>query len=193
LKKYEFDDEPEYIKDEESFFNKVKKSGVEDSSELGKMPGLELIDSRSRKIRRAKERQAELKTKAIINSKVKPVEDSADFSGKIPPLIFIANKCEDGFEGDILSEFYLKFPTTCSMIDEKTGEPIAPLFMSAEHGDGLTDLLQRIQASIPSTSKQIFIDRQEKRLKRFEEYKKMLLDEIVLTRTDEINLESQKK
>lgn len=120
-----------------------------------------------------------MKQKATIRSQVKPVEDSADFSGKIPPLIFLANKCEDGFEGDILSEFYLKFPATCSMIDEKTGEPIAPLFMSAEHGDGLTDLLQRIQASIPATSKQIFIDRQEKRLKRFQEYKEMLLDEIV--------------
>ena len=29
---------------------------------------------------------------------------------KVPPILYIANKAEDGFEGDILSDFYRKFP-----------------------------------------------------------------------------------
>lgn len=71
----------------------------------------------------------------------KPREEGADFAGELPPIVFIANKCEDGFEGDIYSDFYQKFPLTAEMTDPLTGEPIAPMFISAEHGDGLTDLL----------------------------------------------------
>jgi len=43
--------------------------------------------------------------------------------------------------------------------------------LSAEHGDGMTDLLQRIQACIPETKVQEHKDRQAKRLARFKEYK----------------------
>ena len=56
-------------------------------------------------------------------------------------MIFIANKCEDGFEGDVLCDFYSKFPESTSMLDPITGESIVPLYVSAEHGDGFTDLL----------------------------------------------------
>jgi hypothetical protein len=47
-------------------------------------------------------------------------DDGVDFSAKIPPIIFIANKCEDGFEGDVLSDFYTKFPEASGQIDPLT-------------------------------------------------------------------------
>jgi predicted GTPase len=62
----------------------------------------------------------------------------------MPPIVFVANKCEDGFEGDVLSDFYLKFPEAAKLIDPSTGQPIVPLNVSAEHGDGMIDLLQKI-------------------------------------------------
>ena len=71
-------------------------------------------------------------------------DDGVDFSAQIPPIVFIANKCEDGFEGDVLSDFYTKFPEASGQIDPLTAQTIAPLYLSAEHGDGMTDLLQRI-------------------------------------------------
>jgi len=39
----------------------------------------------------------------------------------MPPIIFVANKCEDGFEGDVLSDFYLKFPEAVKILDQTTG------------------------------------------------------------------------
>lgn len=62
----------------------------------------------------------------------------------------MANKSEDGFEGDILADFYQKFPTMTTAIDPITEEPYEPLFISAEHGDGLTDLFDRLQKHIPA-------------------------------------------
>jgi hypothetical protein len=29
---------------------------------------------------------------------------------EIPPIIYVSNKSEDGFEGEVLAEFYAKFP-----------------------------------------------------------------------------------
>jgi hypothetical protein len=29
---------------------------------------------------------------------------------RVPPIIYLANKAEDGFEGEILADFYRKFP-----------------------------------------------------------------------------------
>ena len=46
----------------------------------------------------------------------------------VPPLIYVANKCEDEFEGDVMCDVWRLD------VDE-------PLFISAEHGDGLQDLL----------------------------------------------------
>jgi hypothetical protein len=58
---------------------------------------------------------------------------------KVPEILYLANKAENGFEGDILSDFYKMFPHAASELDAD-GNPIEPLFISAEHGDGLTDL-----------------------------------------------------
>ena len=58
---------------------------------------------------------------------------------KIPEIIYLANKSENGFEGDILSDFYKMFPHAANEFDAD-GKPIEPLFISSEHGDGLTDL-----------------------------------------------------
>ena len=63
--------------------------------------------------------------------------DEIDLSTAMPPIMYVANKAEDGFEGDILADFYKMFPTTTTAIDPATGEHVTPLFISAEHGDGL--------------------------------------------------------
>lgn len=57
----------------------------------------------------------------------------------IPNLLYLANKSENGFEGDILSDFYKLFPHAATDLDPVDGQPIAPIFVSAEHGDGLPD------------------------------------------------------
>ena len=93
--------------------------------------------------------------------------------------MYIANKAEDGFEGDVLSDFFKMLPQITTAKDPVTGLPIEPLFISAEHGDGLPDLLQLIKKYIPESKAQQYLDRREKRLNRYLEYKSMLLDEIV--------------
>jgi hypothetical protein len=69
---------------------------------------------------------------------------------------------------------------------------VTPLFLSAEHGDGMTDLLMRIQQCIPDGKVKKHKDRQAKRLERFKEYKKMLLDEIVEIKQDQILAKKRK-
>jgi len=59
---------------------------------------------------------------------------------KVPPIIYLANKSEDGFEGEILADFYRKFPQMTIAKDPATGLPYEPIFISSEHGDGLPDL-----------------------------------------------------
>ena len=61
---------------------------------------------------------------------------------KVPHILYLANKSEDGFEGDMLSEFYQMFPHSSQL---------SPLFISAEHGDGITDLYQAIKERIPES------------------------------------------
>ena len=58
----------------------------------------------------------------------------------MPNIIFVSNKAEEGFEGDILGDFYLNFA------DFANNENIEdPIFISAEHGDGLADLYSAIK------------------------------------------------
>jgi hypothetical protein len=59
---------------------------------------------------------------------------------RVPPILYLANKSEDGFEGEILSDFYKKFPSLTTALDPITKQPYDPIFISAEHGDGLPDL-----------------------------------------------------
>lgn len=54
----------------------------------------------------------------------------------IPKIVYVVNKSEDGYEGDIMAEIW------------KLGIE-NPLFISAEHGDGLPDLYRIIKESIP--------------------------------------------
>lgn len=61
------------------------------------------------------------------------------------------------------------------------------MFVSAEHGDGLQDLFDRIEKLIPPEKHGQYIDRKEKRIERYIEYKNMLLDEIVEMKKEEIN------
>jgi predicted GTPase len=62
---------------------------------------------------------------------------------KIPKIIYVANKSEDGDEGDILGDFYMKFPNAATQIVDD------PIFISAEHGDGMQDLYGAILNNVP--------------------------------------------
>ena len=92
---------------------------------------------------------------------------------KVPKIIYVANKAEDGYEGDILGEFYQKFPNSATSLD------MEPIFISAEHGDGFQDLYGRIQSHIPAEKFVQYEDRREKRLSRFTALKDSLLDELI--------------
>ena len=37
-------------------------------------------------------------------------DEKIDINRKVPPIIYLANKAENGFEGEILADFYRKFP-----------------------------------------------------------------------------------
>lgn len=54
-----------------------------------------------------------------------------------------------------------------------------PIFISSEHGDGLTDLYAAIQEHIPVENYETFRVRKEKRVDRFIELKEELIDEII--------------
>jgi predicted GTPase len=94
---------------------------------------------------------------------------------KVPPILYIANKSENNFEGDVLADFYSMFPH----VAEEQNEPI---FLSAEHGDGLVELYQGIHHRIPVTQYSEHKNRQEQRIDRFRDYKQMLLDELIETK-----------
>jgi len=57
-------------------------------------------------------------------------------------LIVVANKSENGFIGDILNEYHFLNHTPLHTVQE-------PIFISAEHGDGLPDLYEAIKQFIP--------------------------------------------
>lgn len=108
----------------------------------------------------------------------------------MPPIIYIANKAEDGFEGEVLQDFYRKFPRVAATTDPLTQKPIEPLFISAEHGDGLQDLFEKIGKLIPEQRQIELRARKQKRVERYLEYKNLLLDEIVTLKKEEIERDS---
>ena len=69
---------------------------------------------------------------------------------KVPEILYLANKSENGFEGDLLSDFYQMFPNIENEVDGD-GNPIEPIFISAEHGDGLPDLFQALKKRRPNS------------------------------------------
>jgi predicted GTPase len=60
-----------------------------------------------------------------------------------------------------------------------TQQPYEPIQISAEHGDGLPDLFQKLRAHIPKVKEEQYVERKSKRVERYAHYKQMLLDEIV--------------
>lgn len=149
--------------------------GEEAALKVGQIPGFSHLS----KNRLKKERQE------VKHAREKKLQD-VDFAEQIPPILYVANKCEDGFEGEIIEDFYRKLPHIRTSIDPSTGEPFEPLFISAEHGDGLPDLFRRLRELIPAEKGEQFALRQEKRVERFLHYKQMLLDEIVKLKTEEL-------
>lgn len=103
-----------------------------------------------------------------------------DGNVKVPPILYVANKSEDGFEGDILGDFYQKFPNAATDI------ALEPIFISAEHGDGFNDLYAALKSHIPDEKLSQYVNRREKRLSRFVGFKDQLMDEIVQFKMEEM-------
>lgn len=97
---------------------------------------------------------------------------------KVPKILYLANKAEDGNEGDILGDFYMKFPYAAE------DESCEPIFISAEHGDGFTDLYAAIQNEIPDNLSSEYVDRKKKRLQRYNDLKESMMDDIVDLKLD---------
>ena len=97
---------------------------------------------------------------------------------KVPKILYLANKAEDGNEGDILGDFYMKFPYAAE------DESCEPIFISAEHGDGFTDLYAAIQNEIPDNLSGEYVDRKKKRLQRYNDLKESMMDDIVDLKLD---------
>ena len=62
---------------------------------------------------------------------------------------------------------------------DQEGNVIEPIFISAEHGDGLPDLYHAIHQRIPTTHVTYFQEKKQKRVERFHEYKEMLMEEFI--------------
>jgi 50S ribosomal subunit-associated GTPase HflX len=50
-----------------------------------------------------------------------------------------------------MADFFRKFPQLTTAIDPVTNQAYDPIFISAEHGDGLPDLFQMIKRHIPDS------------------------------------------
>jgi 50S ribosomal subunit-associated GTPase HflX len=113
------------------------RSGEGQKFNVGQIPGMDLI-----------------KPKKVIENTYASGKNSgrADIDiDKIPPILYIANKSEDGYEGEIMADFFRKFPQLTTAIDPVTNQAYDPIFISAEHGDGLPDLFQMIKRHIPDS------------------------------------------
>ena len=73
--------------------------------------------------------------------------------------------------------------------DPTNGLPYEPVFISAEHGDGLPDLFQKLRTHIPQHKEEEYEERKQKRIERYLSYKEMLLDEIVQLKKEELDKE----
>jgi hypothetical protein len=104
---------------------------------------------------------------------------------KVPEILYLANKSENGFEGDLLSDFYKMFPHIAEM---KTfdGSLVEPIFISGEHGDGLPDLFQAIRKRIPDEHFTNYENKKKSRIEKYFQFKQMLLDEFVVAKQEEI-------
>ena len=124
----------------------------------------------SEKQKKIAQKQADAKAERTVFKKDMKLEE-VNLATAMPPIIYLANKAEDGFEGDILADFYQLFPQATTALDKTTNEPIEPLFISGEHGDGLPDLMRLVKQHIPESKEQEYEARKEKRYDRYMEYK----------------------
>lgn len=69
---------------------------------------------------------------------------------------------------------------------DEIDEPVEPIFVSSEHGDGLPELFKKMKSYIPESKEREYEERKEKRIGRYLDYKQMLLDEIVELKEKEI-------
>eukprot|EP00826_Nyctotherus_ovalis_P036724 TRINITY_DN3281_c0_g2_i2.p1 TRINITY_DN3281_c0_g2~~TRINITY_DN3281_c0_g2_i2.p1 ORF type:complete len:587 (-),score=170.81 TRINITY_DN3281_c0_g2_i2:83-1843(-) len=145
---------PKTLEERKKEFDRIVEEGRE------AIPGSNLIRMSKKKLTR-KFRELERKSKQIRNLLLVENEDDV----KVPTVLLVANKTEDGFKGDI-EETYDQL---------SLGEPI---LISGEHGDGIVDLFRAIKREMPEDYKRNWEERMEKRKKRQEEYKKLITAEI---------------
>ena len=106
---------------------------VEEGKEL--IPGSNLQKMSKTKLNK-KFKELEYKGKQIKDLLLAENEDDV----KVPKLLLIANKAEDGFKGNI----------------EKNSDTLNIgnlIFVSGEHGDGLVNLIQAINSELPENYK----------------------------------------
>ena len=82
---------------------------------MGTIPGAEYLISEKQKTKI--EKQVKAKEERFIFEKDRKLEN-IDLSTAIPPIIYLANKSEDGFEGDIMADFYRQFPQITTAVDK---------------------------------------------------------------------------
>ena len=63
----------------------------------------------SEKQKKIAQKQADAKAERTVFKKDMKLEE-VNLATAMPPIIYLANKAEDGFEGDILADFYQLFP-----------------------------------------------------------------------------------
>lgn len=90
----------------------------------------------------------------------------------IPPIILVSNKSENGFEGDIMSDIWRIDTKPQHNIDE-------PIFISAEHMDGMTDLYAAIEQHIPNNLAEKHKEIRDKRVQRYYQFKEKMIQELI--------------
>ena len=121
--------------------------------------------------------------KSMPNPENQPVIPS---NQTVKRIILVGNKAESGYDySDVYNEVY----------QLGYGEP---MLISAEHGDGMHELLKEIDKEVPTEQKKAFEDKKAKRVKRFEEIKAQLKRDLIKLREtqenpDDIDIEEWEK
>ena len=93
---------------------------------------------------------------------------------KIPDILLVANKIEDGYIPYELYNESKKIPKIFNF----------PILISSKNGDGMTDLYKEINDRIPEEYRNKQKDLAQKRLERFNAYKQKLKDEFISNNTE---------
>lgn len=97
----------------------------------------------------------------------------------IPPIILVSNKSEDGYEGDIMSDIWKIDTQPKHTIEE-------PIFISAEHTDGMTDLYAAIEQHLPEGIADKYKEIRNKRVERYYQFREKMIEELIAQEQEEM-------